>query len=199
MNSTHRARKVFRAHGGTMRTTEILTAGIHPRTLYAMRDAGEVESIARGVFRLGDLPPLGNPDLATVAKRVPRAVICLISALAFHELTTEVPHEVHVAMPRTARNPRLDYPPVRVYRFSKAAFNAGVEAHVIDRIPVRIYTAEKTLADGFKYRHKIGMSVVLEALHTYRRRRYPRFQQVFEFARLCRVERQMRPYLEALA
>ena len=196
---TDRARKVFRTHGGILRTTEALAAGIHPRTLYAMRDAGEVEALARGVFRLGDLPPLGNPDLATVAKRIPRGVICLISALSFHELTTQVPHEIHVAISRTARRPRLDYPPLRVYRFATAAFEAGVEIHTIDRIPVRVYSAEKTLADCFKYRHKIGMEVVLEAIRTYRRRERPRFGQVFEYARLCRVDRLMRPYLEALA
>src|ERR1700730_11653303 len=142
--TTERARKVFRAHGGTLRTTEAMVAGIHPRTLYAMRDAGEVETLARGVFRLGDLPPLGNPDLATVAKRVPHGVICLISALSFHELTTQVPHEIHVAISRTARRPRLDSPPLRVYRFSSAAFEAGVDPHTLDRIPVRVYSAEKT-------------------------------------------------------
>ena len=164
-----------------------------------MRDAGEVEALARGVYRLGDLPPLGDPDLATVAKRVPHGVVCLISALAFHELTTQVPHEVHVAISRTARRPRLDYPPLRVYRFSAAAFGAGVETHTIDAILVRVYSTEKTLADCFKYRNKVGMDVVLEALRTYRRRGRPRFGQVHEYARLCRVERLMRPYLEALA
>jgi predicted transcriptional regulator of viral defense system len=194
-----RARKILIDHGGTLRTTEALAAGIHPRTLYAMRDAGEVALLARGVFRLGNLPPLGNPDLATVAKRIPGGVVCLISALAFHELTTQVPHEVHVAISRTARRPLLEYPPLHVYRFSAATFNAGIETHAIDRIPVRIYGAEKTLADCFKYRNKIGMDVVLEAMRTYRRRKRPRFQQVFEFAKLCRVDRVMRPYLEALA
>jgi predicted transcriptional regulator of viral defense system len=164
-----------------------------------MRDAGEVETLARGVFRLGDLPPLGNPDLATVAKRVPHGIICLISAVAFHELTTQVPHEIHVAISRTARRPRLDYPPLRVYRFSTAALEAGIETHTIDRIPVRVYSAEKTLADCFKYRNKIGMDVVLEAIRTYRQRGRPRFGQVFEYAKLCRVDRLMRPYLEALA
>lgn len=197
--TTERARKLFRTHGGTLRTTDALAAGIHPRTLYAMRDTGEVEALARGVYRLGNLPPLSNPDLATVATRVPHGVICLISALAFHELTTQVPHEIHVAIARTARRPRLDYPPLRVYRFSSEAFDAGVETRSIDRIPVRVYSAEKTLADCFKYRNKIGMEVVLEAIRSYRRRRRPRFQQVFEFAKLCRVERLMRPYLEALA
>lgn len=197
--TTERARKVFRTHGGTLRTIEALAAGIHPRTLYAMRDAGEVEALARGIYRLGDLPPMGNPDLATVAMRVPHGVICLISALAFHELTTQVPHEIHLAISRTARRPRLDYPPLRVYRFSSEAFDAGVETHTVDRISVRVYNAEKTLADCFKYRNKIGMEVVLEAIRSYRGRRRPRFRQVFEFAKLCRVERLMRPYLEALA
>lgn len=197
--TTERARKLFRTYGGTLRTTEALAAGIHPRTLYAMRDAGEVEALARGVYRLGNLPPLGNPDLATVAMRVPHGVICLISALAFHELTTQVPHEIHLAISRTARRPGLDYPPLRVYRFSSEAFDAGVETHTIDRMSVRVYNAEKTLADCFKYRNKIGMEVVLEAIRSYRRRRRPRFQQVFEFAKLCRVDRLMHPYLEALA
>lgn len=193
------ARKVFRTHGGTLRTTEALAAGIHPRTLYAMRDAGEVKPLARGIYRLGNLPPLGNPDLATVAKRIPHGVICLISALSFHDLTTQVPHEIHIAILRTARRPRLDYLPLRVYRFSAAAFEAGVEIHTLDRIPVRVYSAEKTLADCFKYRNKIGMDVVLEAIRTYRRRGRAHFQQVFDYAKLCRVDRLMRPYLEALA
>ncbi len=197
--TTERAHTVFRTQGGTLRTTEALAAGIHPRTLYAMRDAGEIEALARGVYRLRNLPPLGNPDLATIAKRVPHGILCLISALAFHELTTQVPHEIHLAISRTARRPRLDYPPLRVYRFSKAAFSAGVDIHAIDRIPVRVYTAEKTLADCFKYRNRIGTDVVLEAIRTYRRRGRPNFQQVFAYAKLCRVDRLMRPYLEALA
>ena len=192
------ARDAFKAHGGTLRTTEALAAGIHPRTLYAMRDAGQVEALARGVYRLTDLPPLANPDLATVARCIPQGVICLISALAFHELTTQVPHEVHLAISRTARRPRLTFPPLRIYRFSSTAFVAGVDTHVIDNIPVRVYSPEKTLADCFKYRSKIGMDVVLESLRTYHRRK-PRFQRVLEYARLCRVERLMRPYLEALA
>jgi predicted transcriptional regulator of viral defense system len=104
--ATEQARSVFGKRGGTMSTGEALEAGIHPRTLYAMRDAGELEPLARGVYRLADLPPLKEPDLATVAKRVPQGVVCLISALAFHELTTQIPHEVHLGLPRTARTPK---------------------------------------------------------------------------------------------
>ena len=195
---TKEAWDAFSAHGGTLRTTEALAAGIHPRTLYAMRNSGQIEALARGVYRLAGLPPLANPDLATVAKRIPHGVICLISALAFHELTTQIPHEVHVAIARTARRPRLAFPPLRVYRFSSAAFEAGVDTHTMDGISIRVYSPEKTLADCFKYRSKIGMDVVLEALRAYRRRQ-PRFQNVLKYAKICRVERLMRPYLEALA
>jgi predicted transcriptional regulator of viral defense system len=193
------ARKTFRARGGVLRTTEALAAGIHPRTLYAMRDSGELDLLAHGLFRLGSLPPMTNPDLATVAMRVPRGVVCLTSALAFHQLTTQIPHEVHLAISRSARPPRLKFPPLRVYRFSMAAFNAGIEIHTIDRVHIRIYSPEKTLADSFKYRNKIGMDVFLEALRTFRRRRRPQFQKVLECAKVCRVERLIRPYLEALA
>lgn len=193
------ARAVFEKRGGTLRTGEALAAGIHPRVLYEMRDAGELEQLARGVYRLASLPPLSDPDLATVAKRVPQGVICLISALAFHELTTQIPHEVHLALRRTAREPVLEYPPIRIYRFSKESFAAGMGTHWIDDVSVRIYSAEKTLADCFKFRNKIGLDVTLEALRTYRARRRPQLQQVLEFARICRVENVVRPYLEASA
>jgi predicted transcriptional regulator of viral defense system len=162
-----------------------------------MRDAGELEQLSRGVYRLAGLPPMSEPDLATVAKRIPGGVVCLISALAFHELTTHVPHEVHLALPRTARAPRLAYPPLRVFHFSPKAFAAGVESHKIDGVAVRVYSAEKTLADCFKFRNKIGQDVVLEALRSYRARRGARLQVVLDFARICRVEKIIRPYLEA--
>jgi len=193
------ARAVFEKRGGTLRTGEALAAGIHPRVLYEMRDAGELEQLARGVYRLASLPPLSDPDLATVAKRVPQGVICLISSLAFHELTTQIPHEVHLALTRTAREPVLEYPPIRIYRFSKESFAAGVETHWIDDVSVRIYSAEKSLADCFKFRNKIGLDVALESLRMYRARRRPQLQQVLEFARICRVEKVVRPYLEASA
>ena len=185
--------------GRLFRTSEALAAGVHPRTLYAMRDAGELEQLARGVFRLASLSPLNDPDLATVAKRVPHAVVCLISALAFHELTTQIPHEVHLALRRSARGPSLEYPPIRIYRFSDAAFETGAETHSIDGVAVRVYSAEKTLADCFKFRNKVGLDVGLEALRAYRQRRRPRWQQVLGYARICRVEKILRPYLEAFA
>jgi predicted transcriptional regulator of viral defense system len=195
--ASEHAKKVFRDHGGTMRTREALAAGIHPRTLYALRDAGDLEQLARGLYRLADLPPLSDPDLATVAKRIPGGVVCLISALAVHDLTTQIPHAVHLALPRTARYPVLSHPPLRVYLFSKAAFEAGIETRRISGVAVRVYSAEKTLADCFKYRNKVGLDVALEALRNYRSRRGARLQQVLEYGRICRVERIIRPYLEA--
>jgi predicted transcriptional regulator of viral defense system len=196
---TEQARQVFQHCGGTLRTREALAAGVHPRTLYGMRSTGELERLSRGLYRLASLPPLSDPDLATVSKIVPQGVICLISALAYHELTTQIPHEVHLALPRTARHPTLKYPPLRVFRFSRQAFEAGIETHTIDGAPVRIYSAEKSLADCFKFRNKIGLDVAIEALRTYRGRRHHRLHEVLQYARLCRVENVVRPFLEAIA
>lgn len=196
--TTQNARQIFHAHGGTMRTGEALDAGIHPRTLYAMRDSGELEVVSRGVYRLADLPPLSEPDLAAASLRVPKGVVCLISALAFHDLTTQVPHAVHLAVPRNTKTPRLKYPPIEVYRFAEEAYHAGIETHSIDDVEIRVYSAEKTLADCFKYRNKIGLGIATEALQNYRRRKGARLQQVLEYARVCRVENVMRPYLQAI-
>jgi predicted transcriptional regulator of viral defense system len=194
-----KTKAVFRDHGGTLRTSEALDAGVHPRTLYELRNAGELVELTRGVYRLAEMPPLSHPDLATVCKRVPQGVVCLISALAFHELTTQIPHVVHLAIPRTARTPTLDYPPLQVYRYSSKAYEAGIQTLTRDGIELRVYNAEKTLADCFKYRNKLGLDVALEALRSYRSKRSVRLQQVLEYARICRVEQVIRPYLEASA
>ena len=190
--------QLFRKHGGVLRMADALRAGIHRRTLYQLRDAGRIEPLSRGLYRLADAPPLGHPDLVTVSLRVPRGVVCLISALAFHDLTTQVPHEVSVAVPRDSEPPRIDYPPVRVFRFSPAPFAAGVEAHRLDGIPVRVYGREKTLADCFKYRNTVGLDTALEAVRLYRQQGRVNATRLLEFATVCRVSRVMRPYLEAL-
>jgi len=192
-------RNAIRSRGGMVRMSDALRLGINRKTFYAMRDAGVLERLSRGLFRLRGLPPLGSPDLVTMAKRVPEGVICLVSALSFHELTTQVPHEVDVAIERGKKNPpRIDYPPVRVFKFSGAAFRQGIEVHKIDDVPVHIYSAEKTIADSFKFRNKLGMDVVLEALRLWRRRPRRDVEKLLQHARHCRVERVVRPYLEAL-
>ena len=193
-----RATKIFKKYGGILRTSQALQAGIHPGTLYAMRDSGKLDVISRGVFRLSDIPPLGNPDLVTVATRVSHGVICLISALAFHELTTQIPHEVHVALKRGAEEPRIDYPPVKTYRFTGEAFTAGVDVHDLDGIGVRIYSPEKTLADCFKFRNKVGLDTVIEAIRFYRDRKKIKVDDLMRYDTVCRVKKTMQPYLEAI-
>ena len=193
-----RAVKIFEQHGGILRTSQALEAGVHPETLYAMRDSGQLEVISRGVFRLSAIPLLGNLDLVTVATRIPSGVICLISALAFFELTTQIPHEVHIALSRGSEEPRLDYPPIKTYRFTGEAFTAGVDIHDQDGVRVRIYSPEKTLADCFKFRNKIGLDTVIEAIRFYRERRKIKVDDLMRYAGICRVSKIMRPYLEAI-
>ncbi len=193
-----RAVDVFKKHGGILHTSQALQAGIHPSTLYAMRDDGTLEAVSRGVYRLADSDPLGNPDFVTVATRVQGGIICLISALAFHEITTQIPHEVHVALQRGSEMPRLDYPPIRLYWISGKAYSAGVETHELDGVSVRIYSPEKTLADCFKFRNKVGLDTAVEAVRFYRERRNVNVDALMRYAKICRVEKVMRPYLEAL-
>ena len=192
------ALRVFRGHGGVLRTAEVLRAGVHQRTLYAMRDSGIVERLGRGLYRLADSPPLANPDLAVVAAKAAKGVVCLISALAFHNLTTQIPHEVYLAVQRGSEFPRIEYPPVRIIQMGHAAFGEGIETHNIDNIRVRIYSPEKTLADCFKFRNKIGLDTAVEALRFYRERRKVKVGDLMRYAAVCRVANVMRPYLEAL-
>lgn len=197
-NPREEARRIFRSGGGMLRTGEALEKGIHPRTLYEMRDSGELERMGRGLYRLADLPPLSDPDLVTVARKIPKGVVCLISALHFHDITTQIPHAVSIAVERGTEPSRLDHPPIQLHWFSGKAFAAGVEAHQIDSTPIRVYSVEKTLADCFKYRNKIGMDTVLEALTLYRDQHKPKPRKLLEYAKVCRVENTMRPYLEAI-
>ena len=150
------------------------------------------------MYRLVDSPPLSNPDLVTVAARVPGGVICLISALAFHGITTQIPHAVHLALPRGAEEPRLAFPPLKTYRFSRGAFSEGIGIHELDSVKVRIYGPEKTLADSFKFRNRIGLDTAIEALRLYRQHRELRVNHLIHYAQICRVEKVMRPYLEAI-
>ena len=196
--SLARARKVFQDAGGTLRMAQVLRRGISRWRLYRMLDDGVVERISRGVYRLADMPALGDPDLVTVATRVPGGVVCLVSALAFHDMTTEVPHEVYLAIRRGGKAPRIEHPPVRVFRFSSRAFNSGIETHELDGMSVRIYSPEKSVADCFKYRYKLGLDVALEALRSWRERKGGSVEALLDQARACRAETVMRPYLEAV-
>ena len=188
----------FRRAGGVLRASQAFDAGIHPRDLYALRDSGILTPVSRGVYRLSDLPPLREPDLATVAARVPKAVVCLISALHFHGLTPEIPHVVSIALLRGAARPKLAWPPVAVYRLSRPVFEAGVEAHERDGIHLRVYSPAKTIADCFKFRNRLGLDVALDALRSGLSERKVKPAELMHFARICRVDKVMRPFLEAL-
>ena len=193
-----KAINIFRGKSGILKTGEALNAGIHPRTLYGMEQEGLIEKLGRGLFRLTDLPALSNPDLVSVALQSPNGVVCLISALAFHEITSQIPHEVYIALKRGSEPPRIAYPPVRIFWFSGKAFTEGIEIHDVDGVSVPVYTPEKTIADCFKYRNKIGLDTALEALKLYREKKSKHLDRIIRHARICRVDNVMRPYLESL-
>jgi predicted transcriptional regulator of viral defense system len=193
-----RALQSIQAQGKFIRTAQALKAGIHPRTLYQLRDSGCLEQISRGVYRLAEQTPVADPDLFTVAARIPQGVICLVSALAIHQITTQIPRAVEIALPRGTESPRLDYPPISLHRFSAASFSAGIEIYEVDGISLRVYSPEKTIADCCKFRHQLGMDVFLEALALYQQRHRANFALVLEYAQICRVGTAIRPYLEAM-
>ena len=193
-----KVKKTFRRHGGVLRTAHAIREGIQPRVFYALRDSGVIEMLSRGCYRLAELGAMTNPDLAVVAKAAPKGVICLVSSLAFHEITTQIPNAVDLALPAHAHAPKLRYPPIQPYWFSGKAYVAGVERHDIDGVAVRIYNPAKTVADCFKYRNKIGLDVAIEALKLCRQRKRTTGQEFQKYAKVCRVENVMAPYLEAI-
>lgn len=191
------ARRLFEEAGGTLRAGQARAAGVHPRTLAAMVQAGLMERVSRGLYRLADASPVSDPDLVVAAIKAPSAVVCLISALAFHELTTQIPHWVDLALPPGARTPKLNHPPIQVYRFSGRSMTEGVEEHDIGPTPVRVFSVPKTVADCFKFRNRIGTDIAVEALQAYLRRRGSNVDDLLRFADIDRVRRVMMPYLEA--
>jgi len=191
------ALETFRQHGGVLRTSQALTRGIHPAALYKLVQDGHVTRLARGLYRLSSAREFSNPDLAVVAAKAPDAVVCLISALAFHGITTQVPRAVHLAVPRGRyAGLRLRTPPVRIYRFDFATFDQGIELHKIDGVSVRIYGVARTLVDCFKYRNKLGLDIAIEALRFARARKRISNREILHFARQLRQYRVMAPYLE---
>ena len=184
---------------GIVRVRDVRAQGLHPEHLRRLAADGLVERIARGVYALADAEPTANHSLAQVAKKVPHGVVCLLSALRFHEVGTQSPFEVWLAIDRRARKPSLPSPKLRIVRFSGAALKVGVERHRIEGVPVPVYSVAKTVADCFKYRHKIGLDVALEALREGLRERRFTHDELWKHAKVCRVASIMRPYLEAMA
>lgn len=164
-----------------------------------MRDQGVLELLSRGLYRLSEGPEIAQPDLVIVSQKIPHAVICLISALSFHEITTQIPHKVDIAIPLKAHKPIIDYPPIQLFWYSEKNFLAGIEIHKIDGVDVRVYSVEKTLADCFKYRNKIGLDIAMEALRLYWQRKKTNVSKLLEYAKICRCEKIIKPYIEMIA
>ena len=193
-----RYKKIFTDHSGILRASKAIELGVPKHILYEMVKTGELIREAQGIYRLNETPMAGNPDLVNLSLRVPKAVFCLISALYFHELTTQIPHFIYFALPRDVKTPKIHHPPIRVFHYSLESYRAGIVEHELDGVKVNIYDREKTIADCFKFREKIGTDVALEAVKDYLRQPRPNIPLLMKYARLNRVEKVMRPYLEAL-
>lgn len=197
-NAVSQATRIFMDAGGTLRASEAAAHGVHYSTLYGMLDAGLLDRLSRGVYRLAELEGPSNYDAVALSARVPNGVLCLTSALDFHGIGTQIPHGVMVAIGPKDRRPQLDYPPIHVFRMSGPALTSGVEEHMIDGTPVRVYNPAKTVADCFKFRNKIGLDVALEALRETLRYRKATRDEIMEYAAIDRVAQIVRPYLEAM-
>ena len=184
---------------GIARPADLEAHGIPRGQFYRLARKGLVERQARGIYVATRHPYTAEHTLAQVAKRIPGGVLCLLTALRFHGLTTQAPAEVWIALPEKARRPKLDYPRLRVTRFSGAALTEGIETHRLENVDVRVYSAAKTVADCFKYRNKVGIDVAVEALRDFSRRHRGGAAELARFARICRVTRVMQPYLDAIA
>jgi len=182
---------------GMIRVRDAIAHGIHPEYLRRLCEKGLLMKLSRGIYIPADSEISQNIGLVQVAKRVPQGVICLLSALQYHEIGTQSPFEIWIAVnPREAK-PQIDYPPVRVVRFSGQALTEGIEEHLIEGVEIKVYNPAKTIADCFKYRNKIGLDIALEALKDCRQRKLCTNDQFWEYAKICRVSNVMKPYLEA--
>jgi len=189
--------KAFRENKGILRFSRILEEGFHRKQVKALFDSGKIRRIGRGLYQLADVPAFSNPDFVSAVLQSPKSVICLISALSFHEATDEIPHRVDLAIPMSSRANKIDYPPVKYFYFSESAWKAGMETHKIDGYDVRVYDLAKTIADCFKFRNKIGFDVAQKALKVAVTEKHVRPSEIMEYAKVCRVANIIRPYLEA--
>lgn len=189
-----------RHQAGIFTADDVVREGLSARTLYNLRDRGEIVSVSRGMFQLVDVndAEAGTPDYAAIRKRVPNGVICLVSALYHHRLTTEIPRKIYLAISRDAHIPRINYPPIFIFRMSEVPFSVGVETMEIGSVRMKIFSPEKTIVDCFKYRNKLGLNLAIEGLKTYCSQRNVNPAKLLEISRLCRVETIIKPYLEAL-
>lgn len=183
---------------GLIRPCDLVPLGIPRVSLTRAVRRGQLERVGRGLYALPGRKVSAHGSLAEVARRTPKGTVCLLSALSFHGLTTQAPFEVWLAIDNKAASPKFDYPPLHIVRFSGPALSEGVEEHIVDGVTVRITNVAKTVADCFKYRNKIGLDVALEALREAWREKRMTSDNIWCYAKVCRVANVMRPYLESL-
>lgn len=183
---------------GLLRASDLDAIDAPRIVLTRLTAAGLLDKVGRGLYRLPSQPGSEHEGLAAIATKVPQAVFCLLTALQFHELTTQLPRQVWIAMPRGSHVPRIDYPPIKMIQMKSEAYSAGIEEHLRDGVILQVYGAAKTVADCFKHRNKIGLDVALEALKDARAKRKATMDDLWRYAKICRVSNVMRPYLEAV-
>ncbi len=198
-NTTHHQRALDLLYRkGLLRASDLDAIGVPRVVLSRLTASGQMERVGRGLYRLPGSAQSEYESLATVAVKVPQAVFCLLTALQFHELTSQLPRQIWIAMPRGSHTPRIDYPPVKMVQMAGDAYSAGIEEHERDGAKLRVYSIAKTVADCFKYRNKIGLDVALEALKAVRAKRSASADDLWRYAKICRVANVMRPYLEVI-
>ena len=184
--------------GGLASYAEIIDAGFHKAILKAVLNSGQIQKIDRGLYRLSDGSTLSSPDLVAVSIKIPKGIVCLLSALAFHEATNEIPHYVDIAIPRGAHANKMKYPPVRFYRFASDTWKAGIEEHEIEDYKIKVYNLAKTIADCFKFRNRIGADVARDALKVAVTEKGIKPKEIIQYAKICRVDSIVTPILEAM-
>lgn len=199
MNSSDRRIKRILGRGGTARSRELVAAGISRSEISRRVAAGTLVRVARGLYALPDYESGEHAAIAEVAKRAPRVVFCLLTALRIHDLTTQSPHDVWIAIGNKDHPPRMAYPRLRTVRFATASLDAGVETRKVDGTTIRITGVAKTVADCFKFRNKVGLDVALEALREARRGKRATMDDLWHYAKIDRVVNVMRPYLESVS
>ena len=181
-----------------LRPSDAVARGHSRLYLAQLAQRGLVHKVSRGLYALPQRKASEFASLAEVASKHPQALVCLLSALAFHGLTTQAPFEVWIAVDNKARAPQMPYPPLRIARFSGPALSEGVELHNIEGVPVKITSVPKTIADCFKFRNKIGLDVAMEALKEAWSAKRVSMDELWHYGQICRVQNVMRPYLEGL-
>jgi predicted transcriptional regulator of viral defense system len=183
---------------GLLRPSDLQELQLPRVVLTRLTNSGLLERVGRGLYRLPNVAPTEHDSLARIAVKVPQAVFCLLTALQIHELTTQLPRQVWIALPQGSHPPKIDYPPVKMVQFAGEALTEGVETLQDDQVTLRVYSVAKTVADCFKHRNKIGLDVAIEALRDALAHRKATATELWRFAKMCRVSNVMRPYLEAL-